>query len=142
VVARIGVGRALIVAGLVQMASNLMYVVLTFAPGDVRVLVAQAGIEAFTDGMADAAFLAYLSGLTNVAFTATQYALLSSLSGLALRTVGSLSGFAAAALGWPLFYFATVFAAVPAMLIMLVLLRRFPPRDAPMPHPAPADAPR
>jgi PAT family beta-lactamase induction signal transducer AmpG len=44
-----------------------------------------------------------------------------------LRTVGGLSGFLAEGLGWKLFYTVTLFAAVPAMLIMLRLLRRFPP---------------
>jgi PAT family beta-lactamase induction signal transducer AmpG len=76
--------------------------------------------------MADAAFIAYLSGLCAIAFTATQYALLSSLAALALRTVGGLSGFLAAALGWKLFYTVCLFAAVPAMLVMLRILRRFP----------------
>jgi len=128
-VARIGVGRALLATGVAQMLSNLMYVWLAHAAGDLRVLYAQATVEAFTDGLADAAFIAYLSGLTSVAFTATQYALLSSLAAVALRTVGGLSGFAAAALGWPGFYLATVFSAVPAMLLMLVLLRRFPPQE-------------
>lgn len=128
-VARIGVGRALLATGLGQMLSNLMYVWLAHAPGDLRVLYAQATVEAFTDGLADAAFIAYLSGLTSVAFTATQYALLSSLAAVALRTVGGLSGFAAAALGWPTFYLFTIFAAVPAMVLMLIMLRRFPPED-------------
>ncbi len=43
--------------------------------------------------------------------------------------MGGLSGFAAAALGWPTFYLFTIFAAVPAMVLMLIMLRRFPPED-------------
>lgn len=136
-VARIGVGRALLATGVAQMLSNFMYVWLAYSEGALRVLYAQATVEAFTDGLADAAFIAYLSGLTSVAFTATQYALLSSLAAVALRTVGGLSGFAAAALGWPLFYLCTVFAAVPAMILMVIMLRRFPPAEQ-RPQPAPA----
>lgn len=139
-VARLGVGRALLVTGVGQMLSNLMYVWLAHAPGDLRVLYAQATVEAFTDGLADAAFIAYLSGLTSVAFTATQYALLSSLAAVALRTVGGFSGFAANALGWPAFYAATVFAAVPAMVLMVILLRRFPPAETGQVSPASRDA--
>jgi len=50
--------------------------------------------------------------------------LLSSLAAVALRTVGGLSGFLAQGLGWVPFYGLTIFAAVPAMLLMLVILRR------------------
>ncbi len=133
-VVRIGVGRALVLTGLGQMLSNIMYVVLIWSRGDYSVLMAQAMIEAFTDGMADAAFIAYLSGLTSVAFTATQYALLSSLAAVALRTVGGASGVMAAAMGWTAFYTMTILAALPAMGIMLYLLRRFPPQDTRKPR--------
>ncbi len=128
-VTRIGVGRALLLTGLGQMLSNIMYVVLAWSHGDYSVLMAQAMVEAFTDGMADTAFIAYLSGLTSVAFTATQYALLSSLAAVGLRTVGSTSGFMATAMGWGAYYTMTIFAALPAMCIMVYLLRRFPPQD-------------
>jgi PAT family beta-lactamase induction signal transducer AmpG len=96
------------------------------------VLYATVATEAFAEGMADAAFITYLSGLCSVAFTATQYALLSSLAAIALRTVGGLSGFLAAALGWTVFYAVCLFAAVPAMLVMLRILRRFPPAERPV----------
>jgi MFS transporter, PAT family, beta-lactamase induction signal transducer AmpG len=133
-VAKLGVGRALLWTGTVQTAAMAMYVVLAYSAGEHHVLYATVVIEAFAEGMADAAFITYLSGLCSPAFTATQYALLSSLAAVALRTVGGLSGFAAEALGWKLFYTATLFAAVPAMLIMLHLLRRFPPNER-MPAP-------
>jgi PAT family beta-lactamase induction signal transducer AmpG len=74
--------------------------------------------------MADAAFLSFLSGLCAPGYTATQYALLSSLAVVPLRTVGGFSGFLAQAMGWIPFYALTIFAAVPAMLIMLLLVRR------------------
>ena len=63
-------------------------------------LLATSVLESFAEGFADAAFLTYLSGLCNPAFTATQYALLSSLAPLALRTIGGLSGVMAAAMGF------------------------------------------
>ncbi|MGI4954136.1 MAG: MFS transporter, partial [Janthinobacterium lividum] len=59
-------------------------------------------------------------------FTATQYALLSSLAAVGLRTIGGFSGRLAEALGWPLFYAMTILAALPAMLVMVSLLHRPP----------------
>ena len=81
-----------------------MYLLLASSAGEHHVLYATVMTEAFAEGMADAAFITYLSGLCSVAFTATQYALLSSLAAIALRTVGGLSGFMAADLGWTRFY--------------------------------------
>ena len=108
-----------------------MYLALAGGGRDMPMLFAQVGVEAFTDGLADAAFLTYLSGLTNRAFTATQYALLSSLAAVPLRTLGAGSGWLAQALGWPAFFLLTTAAALPAMALMLWLLRRHPPRAAP-----------
>ncbi|MCK8785880.1 AmpG family muropeptide MFS transporter [Roseomonas sp. NAR14] len=127
VVARLGTARALVLTGLTQMLSNLMYVALAHAGHDVPMLWAQVGVENFTDGLADAAFITYLSSLTSRAFTATQYALLSSLAAVPLRTLGATSGWLAEWLGWPGFFLLTTAAALPAMGIMLWLLRRLPP---------------
>ncbi len=126
-IAKLGVGRALLWTGSIQTLAMAMYVLLATSAGEHHVLYATVGVEAFAEGMADAAFITYLSGLCSVAFTATQYALLSSLAAIALRTIGGLSGFLAEALGWTAFYSVCLFAAVPAMLIMLRILRRFPP---------------
>ena len=128
-VARIGVGKALLVTALFQTASLLMYPVLGLFPGEPHMLVATSALESFAEGFADAAFLTYLSGLCNKAYTATQYALLSSLAPLALRTIGGLSGFIAAATGFIPFFIITTFAALPAMLLMLVILKYYPPAD-------------
>lgn len=125
-VARIGTGRALVLAGFGQMASQGLYFMLAVSGGDTRVLLAKVILERVVESMADAAFLAYLSALCSTRFTATQYALLSSLAALGLRTVGGSSGVLAAELGWAAFYGLTIIAALPAMLIMVHLLRRFP----------------
>ncbi|MDO9708732.1 AmpG family muropeptide MFS transporter [Paracraurococcus lichenis] len=125
-IAQIGIARALVATGLGQMLSNLMYVALARTGHSMPMLWAQVGIENFTDGLADAAFLAYLSSLTNRAFSATQYALLSSLAVFATRTLGAFSGYPARWLGWPDFFLLTTAAALPAMGIMLYLLRALP----------------
>ncbi len=126
-VARIGTGRALLATGWVQTLCLAMYVLLAYSAGDHRVLLATSAVESFTEGLADAAFITYLSSLCSRAHTATQYALLSSVAALALRTVGGLSGFLAAAAGWKLFYSLTTLAAFPAMGVMIYLLRHYPP---------------
>src|SRR4051794_21086901 len=125
-VVRIGTGRALISTGFVQMASMGLYFALAASGGNITVLLAKVMLENFAEAMADAAFLTYLSSLCSTAFTATQYALLSSLAAVGLRTLGGLSGVLAARLGWMAFYGLTIAAALPAMLLMVGLLRRFP----------------
>lgn len=131
-VGRIGVRAALIWTGLAQMLSNLMYVALDQAGHSMPMLWAQVGVESFTDGLADAAFLTWLSALTSRAFTATQYALLSSLAAVPLRTLGASAGFLAGGMGWTPFFLMTTAAALPALLIMVYLLKRLPP---PVPPP-------
>ena len=133
-VVRIGAGRALVSTGFVQMASMGLYFALAASGGDFRILLAKIVLENFAEAMADAAFLTYLSSLCTTAFTATQYALLSSLAAFASRTIAGTSGRLVEWLGWTGFYAMTIFAALPAMLIMVWLLRRLP---APAHHPAP-----
>ncbi|MBN8889835.1 MAG: hypothetical protein BGP12_18210 [Rhodospirillales bacterium 70-18] len=125
-VGRLGMKRALIATGFIQMGFMAMYVLLTRMPGSYPMLYTTVIAEAFVQSMAVAAFVAYLSSLCALRFTATQYALLSSVAALASHTVGGLSGFAAQALGWTAFYAVAMFSAVPSMLLMLRILRRFP----------------
>ena len=122
-VIRIGTGRALILTGFVQMASMSLYFALAVSGGETHILLAKIILESFAEAMADAAFLTYLSSLCSIAFTATQYALLSSLAAVGLRTIGGVSGILARVLGWEWFYAATILAALPAMLLMLNLIR-------------------
>jgi PAT family beta-lactamase induction signal transducer AmpG len=126
-VARIGLARALISTGFIQMAAMSMYVWLSVSPGDHLLLYGTVVTEAFLQGLADAAFLTYLSALCSVSHTATHYALLTSLAALASHTVGGLSGFLAQAMDWPTFYTVAMFMSVPGIILMLILLRRFPP---------------
>jgi PAT family beta-lactamase induction signal transducer AmpG len=130
-VARIGVGRALLWTGSAQTVAMIMYEVLAHSPGQLPVLYLTVATEAFAQGMADAAFLTYLSSLCSRAFTATHYALLSSVPALAIHTVGGFSGVLASAVGWDAFYAICIFAALPAMGLMVIMLRRYPP-EAPV----------
>jgi PAT family beta-lactamase induction signal transducer AmpG len=95
---------------------------------DVLMLAATIGIENFTGGMGSAAFVAYLSGLCNVAYTATQYALLSSLAAVGRTTLSAGGGWLSLQLDWVLFFAATTLAALPGIAMAIWVMRRFPPR--------------
>jgi MFS transporter, PAT family, beta-lactamase induction signal transducer AmpG len=123
-VARIGVGRALLWTGWAQTMAMAMYVLLSVSPGQHMVLYATVAAEAFAQGMADAAFLTFLSALCTREFAATQYALLSSVPMLAIHTIGAVSGVMADHLGWTLFYTVCMAGALPGMALMMALLRR------------------
>ncbi len=138
-VARLGAARALILTGFVQMASMGLYFALALSGGDPVILVLKVLLEGFAEAMADAAFITFLSSLCAPGYSATQYALLSSIATLPLRTLGGLSGWLAQSLGWVPFYGLAIFAAVPAMLIMLALVATgraaLPQAKAPPPLP-------
>jgi MFS transporter, PAT family, beta-lactamase induction signal transducer AmpG len=123
-VARIGVGRALLWTGAAQTVAMAMYVVLSLSAGQAAMLYATVSVEAFAQGLADAAFLTFLSALCARQFAATQYALLSSVPNLAIHTIGAASGAMAASLGWTLFYAVCMVGALPGMALMLILLNR------------------
>lgn len=126
-VARIGTGRALLVTGCFQTLCMGMYVALSYTGGVHAMLVATAAVESFAEGLADAAFITYLSSLCSRAHSATQYALLSSIAALPLRTVASLSGSLALLLGWHGFYAMTALATLPSIAVMVYLLKHYPP---------------
>jgi PAT family beta-lactamase induction signal transducer AmpG len=123
-VIRVGVGRALLWTGTAQTLAMAMYVLLSVSAGRHGVLYATVCAEAFAQGMADAAFLTFLSALCARRFAATQYALLSSVPMLAIHTIGGVSGVMAAALGWTWFYVVCMAGALPGMALMVLLLRR------------------
>ncbi len=122
-VVRLGAARATLLAGLVQMGSLGLYLVLIAAGADRAMLVGKVAFEAFAEGLASASFLAYLSGLCAREYTATQYALMSSLASLAWRTLAGLSGVIAAAVGWPAYFALTMTACLPALAILATLPR-------------------
>jgi MFS transporter, PAT family, beta-lactamase induction signal transducer AmpG len=126
-VARIGVGRALLFTALLQVAALCLYPVLGLFPHLPHILLVISAVESFTDAFSDTAFLSYMSGLCHPEYTATQYALLSSLAPLALHTVAGGSGFLAAKIGFVPFFITAAFAALPGIVLLLVILRFYPP---------------
>lgn len=124
---RIGVMRAMLLGAVLMMATNLAFALLAAAGKDLQVFAAVVFMDNLTGGMATTAFVAYLSGLCNVAFTATQYALLASLGNFARIQLGLVSGWAVDALGdWTLFFVAVGAASLPAIALLRMLARRLP----------------
>lgn len=126
-VARFGVISALIAGGVLQAVTNLLFAWLASAGHDITLLAVAVGADNFTGGLGSAAFVAYLSGLCNVAFTGTQYALLTSLMALGRTLLATSSGWLAQEIGWVGFFVATTALAVPGLLLLL-WLRRYPTR--------------
>lgn len=125
-VARLGVMRALLVFGVLQSVGNLFYVVQALAGHNVYALALCVAMENLTAGMAGSALVAYISGLCNVAYTATQYALLSSLTAVGRTMFASASGKLADMVGWVDFFLLTTVATVPSLLLLLWMMRRLP----------------
>ncbi len=123
-VGRVGVLRGLLIGGLLQMASNLGYVMLAWAGHDLSMLAVTVAVENVCGGIATAAFVAYLSGLCNAAYTATQYALLSSFYKLGGDLFGASSGWLADRMDWVSFFLLSAGGALPGLLVLLWLMGR------------------
>jgi MFS transporter, PAT family, beta-lactamase induction signal transducer AmpG len=123
-VARAGVMRALLIGGVVQMLSLLMYIVQYWAGHDLVVLAITIAGENITGGIGSAAFVAYLSRLCSRAFTATQYALLSALASVARIVIASSGGWIADRYGWILFFLAATLACLPGLALLVWLMGR------------------
>ncbi len=136
-VTRIGINRALWVFGGLQAASNLSYYLLALAGKHYGYLVATMLVENFCQGLVTAGFIAFLMSLCSVRFSATQYALLSSLMGASRDILVAPAGRLAELMGWPTFFLLTILAALPGLLLLPVFApwnRSYPTLAAPRPE--------
>lgn len=124
IVGRIGIMKSLLFCGLLQLASNLCFAWLAQVGHDIAALTLVITVENLSGGMGTAAFVAYLSSLCNVGYTATQYALLTSFAALARDTLAASSGRLVEELGWYSYYVMTAGTAVPGLLLLLLLAWR------------------
>ncbi len=138
VVARIGAQRCLVLGGILVIVTNLSFALLATLPDpDIRGLALVISADNFSGGFAGTAFIAYLSGLTNVAYTATQYALFSSLFTLPGKLLAGASGWVVESYAYPVFFLYTSALGVPALLIISYLIRQDPgAKPQPMTSPA------
>ena len=122
-VARLGILRALLWCGLVQMLSNLMFAAQALVGADLAFLALTIGIENLSGGMATVAFVAYISRLCSWDFTATQYALFSSLAAVGRTVLASGGGKLAEQVDWFWFFVASTACALPGLLVLLWMMR-------------------
>ncbi len=123
-VGHIGMYRALMICGFGHMLTNLLLVELARRGADLNFLVLAISTENFTGGMATAAFIAYLSALCKLNYTATQYALLSSLAAAGRTWLSTPSGALAEAVGWEVFFAIASLMAVPSLILLWWIERR------------------
>jgi PAT family beta-lactamase induction signal transducer AmpG len=117
-VVRYGVMRMLLVGAAVVILTNLLFAWLAGQPPLLVWLVLVVGADNLAGGLAGTVFIAYLSGLTNRAYTATQYALFSSIMLLLPKFIGGFSGIVVDASSYPVFFL------LPAIVLILLLMRR------------------
>ena len=116
---RFGIMRALIVGAILQAASNLMFALLAVAGAKLPVFVATIAVENVSGGLGTSVFVAYLSSLCNLHYTAFQYALLTSfMQLLAKYLIVPASGFLADAAGWQIFFLSSTLLALPGLLLL------------------------
>jgi len=117
----LGMGRALLISGLMMMFSNVMFMILAASGNNYWMMVAAICTENMTSGIGLTVFTTYLSGLSSIAYTATQFALLSSFAGVGRTFMAGPAGIVAEKVGWVGFWGFTVVAAIPGMILLWVL---------------------
>ncbi|MCV6590574.1 MAG: MFS transporter [Marinobacterium sp.] len=122
-VSRFGVMKILFVGALLAAATNLLFALLSVSGPQVSLLTAVVSLDNFSAGIATAAFVAYLSSLTNVNYSATQYALFSSVMLLLPKFMGGFSGVTVDAIGYPLFFISTAALGLPVLLLVIAAAR-------------------
>ena len=111
--------RSLFVFGVLQGVSILTFILLEFTGRQIWALAVVIGVENFCGGMGTSAYTAFLMGLCNRKFTATQYALLSSLMAVGRFVTGAPTGYLADAVGWVMFFVICTALALPGLLLLL-----------------------
>ena len=135
---RLGINRSLWIFGVLQALSTACFAILAQAGNVVSLLAGVIAFENLSSGMGTAAYAAFMASITNKKFTATQYALLSSLMGVPRVLASAPTGFLAKHMGWDTFFIFCALIAIPGLL----LLHKFAPWRAasaagPAVHPVP-----
>jgi MFS transporter, PAT family, beta-lactamase induction signal transducer AmpG len=129
---RLGVMRVLMLGAILSAATNLLFAWLHARGHDVQALIWVVSADNLSSGIASAAFIAYLSGLTNVSYSATQYALFSSLMLLLPKWIAGFSGKYVDAYGYESFFTSTALLGLP-VLVLIALAMKYVPAAAKKP---------
>jgi len=111
--------RSLLAFGILQGVSTLAFILLEFTGRELWALSVVIGVENICSGMGTAAYIALLMGLCNTRFTATQYALLSSLMAVSRYITGAPTGYLVVAAGWSWFFIICTALAIPGLLLLV-----------------------
>jgi PAT family beta-lactamase induction signal transducer AmpG len=134
VVTRMRLFPALLVLGVLQALVNLGYIWLVHSGPDLLALAIVVGAENFFSGLGSTAFVVLVTALCNVRYSATQYALLSSLSAVGRVFLGPLAAWLVPQVGWSNFFAITALSALPGLLLVLVLRRAIDRAELARPH--------
>jgi PAT family beta-lactamase induction signal transducer AmpG len=115
---RFGVIRVLFLGGVLSAVTNLLFMVLAAKGHDITWLYIVISADNLSAGIASAAFVAFLSSLTNISFTATQYAIFTSLMTFLPKVLGGYSGTMVDGMGYPNFFLATALMGVPVLVLI------------------------
>jgi PAT family beta-lactamase induction signal transducer AmpG len=129
-IAKLGPARSLILAATLIAVTNLFFVYLAAAGPDLLALTITISFDNFAQGFSGTVFIAYLSSLTNVSFTATQYALFSSLSVFVGKLVAGFSGNVQELLGYEGFFLYAAATGIPSIVLAIIVVR-YTPRPRP-----------
>ncbi len=116
---KIGISKSLWIFGILQAASTAGFGVLSQVGHSLSLLAVVIGFENITAGMGTAAYVAFMTSITNKKFTATQYALLTSLMGVPRVILSSATGFMAKSFGWTDFFIFCTLIALPGLLLLV-----------------------
>lgn len=115
---RLGLFRSLLIFGLLQAASNLSFIGLAWIGKSYGMLIFTVAFENLSGGMGTASFIALLMALCNQRYSATQYALLSSLSALGRIFIAPTSGYMVEYAGWVVFFLVSALSAIPGLWLL------------------------
>ena len=121
---KFGMMRTLMLGAILSAASNLLFSWLAMRGHDVTALTLVISADNLASGIAASAFIAYMSSLTNISYSATQYALLSSMMLLLPKWLAGFSGVAVDAVGYNTFFVGTALIGVPVLVLIWIASRR------------------
>lgn len=124
IITKIGLRKGLLYFGFLQCLSTMLFSVQAIYGHNMSLFIVVVTVENFISGLATTALVAYISSLCNKAYTATQYALLSSVMGASRDVFSSTSGIVAQFLGWKLFFVVSAFMSFPSLLIIYFCIKK------------------
>lgn len=121
--------RILALGAFLAACTNLLFMLFTFIGNSIPMLAIVISADNLSAGIATAAFITYLSSLTNVAFSATQYALFSSIMLLFPKFIAGFSGMYVDNFGYNVFFFTTALIGLPVLLLIYLVATKSKKHD-------------